>query len=213
VGPLPEVEIPWQGGGPVKDEEEECTLDLFGLIPIPLATDLAVESEGLIGPAGYAHTESESHDNLGLIYFADKIDSECLATLEDIDAKTDIEDGEYLFISDDFSTIEVRDLPEHPEENEELVNIDFSDPTLFGIAGLDVEFELTANEQEETDKAVDVTAIHSEFLISITVGGAPFITLTVEGFRDKSHCDIHPIQTGAVTPAAEVVVVEPKFTG
>jgi hypothetical protein len=205
AGPVPTVKLPWQGGGPVVEEEDDCTMSLFGFIHIPLATDLRVESEGLIGPAGYAHTESESHDNLGLVYVADKVDTECLATLEDIDAKTSIEDGEY-FDLDDF---EVKDIPEDPDENEELTDVEFQDSD--GPFSLNFEFSLTANEQEETDKAVDVTGLHSELLLEIAFNGQNFLVLTIDGIRDWSHCDIHPIQTH-VTPA-DVVVVEPKFTG
>ena len=42
AGPVPTVELPWQGGGPVSESEGDCTLDLFSVIHIPLATDLKV---------------------------------------------------------------------------------------------------------------------------------------------------------------------------
>jgi hypothetical protein len=221
AGPVPTVKLPWQGGGPVEEEEDDCTLSLLGFIHIPLATDLHVESEGLIGPAGYAHTESESHDNLGLIYGDnEKISTECLATLEDIDAKTDIDGGQYLDI---FNTggggigASVEDFPEHPDENEELVDFEFHyTPQTPPDPVIDIEYSLTANEQDESDKHVTVTGLHSELTIHLLLDGPgptlAEIDISIEGIRDQSHCDIHPIQTGHVTPA-DVVVVEPKFTG
>jgi hypothetical protein len=226
AGPVPEVEIPWQGGGPVVEEEDDCTLSLFGFIHIPLARDLRVESEGLIGPAGYAHSESESHDNLGLIYFDnEKIDTECLATLEDIDAKTDIDGGRFVDLVNlgggQVDAI-VKDLPEDPDENEELVDFEFQSGSLQDLPLIDIGLSLTANEQEETDKSVTVTGLHSELEVHLVLNG-PLegrdlltIDLTAEGIRDESHCDIHPVQVAtppAEAAAAAVVVVEPKFTG
>jgi len=215
AGPVPTVKLPWQGGGPVKDSENDCTLDLFGF-PIQLASDLNVESQGAIGPAGYAHTESESDNNIGLIYETGKISTECLATLADIEAKTDIADGQYLDVVNQGGgnvAFNVKDIPEHPKKNDELVDFsDSFDTSENGESGefINFEFSLTANEQQEGDKAVTVTGLHSELKIEIFDDNQLEARLTVDGIRDQSHCDIHPI--GTATPA-EVVVVEPKFTG
>jgi len=207
AGPVPTVKLPWQGGGPVSESEDDCTLDLFGFIPITLATDLKVETQGAIGPAGYSHTESESSDNLGLIYAADKVDTECLATLKDIEAKTDVSDGQFF----DVNSFTVKDIPEHPKKNDELTGIEFNIPGFFGGGtNLHFEFSLNANEQSEDDNSVTVTGLHSELVLEITVGGQTFFKLSVDGIRDQSHCDIDPV---AVVQPVQPVVAEPKFTG
>ena len=76
---------------------------------------------------------------------------------------------------------------------------------------MNFEFSLTANEQDESDKR-SRDGLHSELLLEIAFNGEPFLELTDRRHPDQSHCDIHPIPTGTVTPA-DVVVVEPKFTG
>ena len=174
AGPVPTVKLPWQGGGPVSESEGDCTLDLFSVIHIPLATDLKVSTEGAIGAAGYSHTESESSDNIGLIYFGnDKIDTECLATLQDIEAKTDISDGQYVDITGNSLTTlsaSLKDLPEHPDKNDELTDFQISIPAFVNgnPATVDIELSLTANEQDEEKNAVTVTGLHSEFKLTVT---------------------------------------------
>ncbi len=219
AGPVPTVELPWQGGGPVSEDEGDCTLDLFSVIHIPLATDLKVETQGAIGPAGYAHTESESSDNQSLLYGGnDKISTECLATLKDIEATTDIEGGQYLdlvsTIPGDPSGIQasLKDLPEHPKKNDKLVDFEFHYvPQTPPTPVIDIEYSLTANEQKDGDKAVTVTGLHSELSIHLVLDGPgptlATIDISADGIRDQSHCDIHPVAV------AQPVVVEPKFTG
>jgi hypothetical protein len=201
AGPVPTVKLPWQGGGPVTESEGDCTLDLFGFIHIPLATDLKVETEGAIGVAGYSHTEADSSDDLGLLYEADSADSECLATLADIEAKTDISDGRYI----DLDSLTVKDIPEHPKKNDELTGFEFNDTA--GPFGLHFEVSLNANEQDEETNAVTVTALTEELQLKITYLGQPLLDFTIDGLRSQSHCDIDP----QAVPAA--ITVEPKFTG
>jgi hypothetical protein len=204
AGPVPTVKLPWQGGGPVSEKEDDCTLDLFGFIPITLATDLSVQTQGAIGAAGYSHTESQSSDNFGLLYEANQVDTECLATLADIEAKTDVSDGRFV----DVNTGAIKDIPEHPKKNDELTGIEFDIPGSGG-ANLHFEYSLNANEQDDNEKSVTVTGLHSELVLEITVAGQTFFKLSVDGIRDQSHCDIDP---QAVTAAAPITV-EPKFTG
>ncbi len=204
AGPVPTVELPWQGGGPVTEEEGDCTLDLFSVIHIPLAKDLKVESEGAIGAAGYSHTEATSQDNFGLIYVADEVDTECLATLADIEAKTEIKDGQYIDIQNNGGVFSasLKDIPEHPDKNDELTDFQFTSPA----GTLSIELSLTANAQDEGDKHVTVTGLVSEFKLTFrSRSGVVLATLTADGIRDQSHCDIDPQPTA--------ITVEPKFTG
>lgn len=211
AGPVPTVKLPWQGGGPVTNSEGDCTLDLFGFIEIPLAKDLKVSTVGAIGAAGYSHTEAESSDNFGLIYTADKVDTECLATLQDVEAKTDVSNGQYVDLVNNGGgnvSASLKDIPENPKKNDELTDFHFS-TSLGGTppAALNIDLSLTANEQDDNTNAVTVTGLHSAFKLTITVSGTTVLTLTVDGIRDQSHCDIDPVQTAAP------ITVEPKFTG
>ena len=107
----------------MKEEEDDCTLDLLGFIPIPLATDLESSPRGSSAPPGTRHTEAESHDNFGLIYFAREDRHRVPRDARGHRREDDIEDGEY-FDLDDFDTSS-DGLPEHPDENEELTDIEF----------------------------------------------------------------------------------------
>jgi hypothetical protein len=206
AGPVPTVKLPWQGGGPVTDEEGDCTLDLFGLIHIPLAGDLKVGTEGAIGAQGFAHTEAQSSDNLGLIYTADEVDTECVADLSGLKAWTQINDGQYEDIDLDNAASQLKDIPENPDPNEELIDVEFkevdpTDPTSF----LTFELSLTANEQDKSDNAINVTGLHSKLAIGLTIAGQEVFSLTVDGIKDQSHCDLHP--------ESAPLTAEPKFTG
>jgi hypothetical protein len=196
VSEEPKVELPDQGGGPLKDTEETTSIKFFGQ-PVRLFSRSSVETEGAVGADGSA--ESSAHaSHLGNTSFIDEIDSECRADRGDVDGSTEIESSRF---SDVF--------PKHPKPNtviQEENTVD-TDPTT-GVTTR-VHFRQVVNEQDEDEHSITVTAYHEHEDIEVfdpAVGPDPVEFEHFDARIAQSHCDVVP---GAVTP----VVVEPTFTG
>lgn len=196
VSEEPRVELPDQGGGPLKDTEETTTIKLFGE-PVRLFSRSAVETEGAVGADGSA--ESSAHaSHLGDQSFIDEIDSECRADRRDVDGSTELESSLFPDV-----------FPKHPKPNTVVTdeNTVDTDPT----TGVTTRFHLrqVLNEQDEDAHSITVTGYHEHVDIEVidpAVGPDPVEFEHFDARIAQSHCDIAP---GAVTP----VVVEPTFTG
>ena len=200
----PEVELPSQGGGPLKDEADKVTLESpFRLQPIILATDLSVSTQGAIGDTGYSHSESIAHETNAPGSFAEEIDVECGADLTGVRGWTEVKDGEH-----ETSTFGSAKIPNRPDPNEELADFTVDEPAGGTLIG-HFHYELVANEQDKDDHSITVTGLHEKLVISTTDSAnpsAPPVELEfVETWYGRAHCDIDPV------PVAPVV--EPKFTG
>jgi len=196
VGKEPEVELPDQGGGPLKDTAETTSIKFFGQ-PVRLFSRSSVETEGAVGANGSA--ESSAHaSHLGDNSFIDEIDSECRADHSDVEGSTEIESSQF---SDVF--------PKHPKPNTVIheENTVHTDPTT-GVTTRD-HFRQVVNEQDEDEHSITVTAYHEHEDIEVFDPAAGPDPVEFEHFDARigeSHCDVVP---GTVTP----VVVEPTFTG
>ena len=209
VGPDPEVELPPEGGGPLKDSEGSLKLTIEGST-FPVAEDLEVETEGATGSTGFARSEATAENVDALIAVADKIDTECSADLTGIRGSTRIEDGEF----EDFDDFDgtgpptIRDIPEHPDANEVLTDEDLE---FDNGSGEHVRFKvfIVVNEQDEDANALTVTGLRVRVDVEVRDTSDPTLPVVfsedLEASFAQSHCDLH------VDPVVQVV--EPKFTG
>jgi hypothetical protein len=201
VGPEPDVELP-SDGGVRKESEDSLDLDVKG-VKLPLAEDLHVETEGAIGDTGFARTEVDTEDTGGFTFFAKKLDTECRADLAGVEASTTIDDGRQL----DESGTNIVDMPEHPDENEVLLDV-----TLEEVASPSLTIRVTAfliaNEQDDDPNAITVNGAREHFRVDFIDTLAPIAPTEFADFKATfahAHCDVHPDPV--------VQVVEPTFTG
>jgi hypothetical protein len=204
AGPDPEVELPSTGGGPLKDEADTLKLRYSDGHSLVIAKGLVVKTQGAIGEAGYAHTESDLSDVIGGLMFAEKIDTECDADLTGVRGSTEIDDGIHATVD----LIGAAKIPQHPDPNEELADFEFDD-VFSPTEVVHVSYSLVANEQDKDDHSITVTGVHERFSATLTDPTNPSVPPVVlertETHFGQSHCDIDPV------PVAPVV--EPKFTG
>ena len=208
VGPDPEVELPATGGGPIKDSEDVLKVTLSGSDgsrSFPVATDLGVVTEGWPGDTGWARTEAKAEEVVGFNTRTDTIDSECRADLSGVTGSTDIQDGQYLD-----ENFDIKDMPEHPDANDELVDLDQEFHfTINGQPATErLEYSVVVNKQDKDESSITVTGLVEHFK-DVAFFDAdpsnPVFDQRYEASTAQSHCDIHPDPV--------VQVVEPKFTG
>jgi len=204
VGFAPEVELPAQGGGPLKDDKDKLVLEQpGGLGPVTIAKDLTVETQGAIGDAGYAHSESTLHDVVGALMNADKLEVDCDADLTSVHGSTEVDDGTHAD-----SNFNAARIPDHPDPNEEVADFTIDEP--FSPTEVDhLHYQLVANEQDKDDHSITVTGLHEKLTVTATdptnPSAPPVEIQFIETRYGQAHCDIHPV--------AAAVTVEPTFTG
>jgi hypothetical protein len=210
AGPDPEVELPGNGGGPIVDDEGQLifTYDVSSTPrSFPIAHDLKVETQGAVGDAGYSHTEAKAEDVIGFFPDMHQIDSECGADLTGVRGTTEVDDGTYADFDSTGHFIATKHMPDHPDANEELVDLDFH--VVDGSFDTHIEYSVVLNEQDTDAHAITVTGYHEslhERQVDTSLPGAPTVaTFDFEARFAQSHCDVH------ADPVAPVV--EPTFTG
>jgi hypothetical protein len=198
AGPVPEVLLPTEGGGPITDSLASLDLDALDLT-LAVAGLLNVSTQGSLGPSGSVTSSASAADvfpNPGLLgtpFSADLIETECSAALDGVSASTTIVDG--LDIIDDVP------LPAAPEPNTVLIDEVVDIP--LGGAILRITVFLVVNEQVVGANNIAVTGARTFATQELILEGEdPLLLSDLEATFAQSECGVVP---GVVAP--------PTFTG
>jgi hypothetical protein len=191
LGPIPEVVLPADGGGPFTDSLVNEAIDFPAPITDGFVEAANVSTEGALGADGFARSSAEmlGADISGIV--ASSITSECEATLDGASGSAELLDLE-------FSEVPLGDVT--PAPNTVLDNSDI--PTI----GTDITITLNAQETVVVDgvETLVVTALRVEAAVG---GNSPTDGLLEVG---QSACGV--LAVAEATPAAPTPIT-PAFTG
>ena len=195
VGPVPEVVLPPEGGGPFTDSLAALDLTIDGTT-VPIVGALEVLTEGALGEQGNAHSSAVLTDvspegsNELFAVVADSITVDCSADLGAVVGTTTILGGE---AGDP--------IPESPAPN--TILLDANETISVPGGSISLSAFVIANEQTVGDRSIAVNGVRQTSLLTATpTGGAPVPILQSDATYGHVECGIIP---GAV--------IEPTFTG
>lgn len=210
AGPVPEVVLSPEGGGPFTDSV--ASVDVDGL---PVATVGEVETEGALGPEGFARSAASlaEVDVLGL-FGAELVETECSADLEGVSGSTALT-GAGGIISGAF--------PDDPAPNTPSpFNLDVTFPIDADGTTLTAQYVTLLNEQVEDAASITVNGMHSFLSLRIDpegpgVGDPELVLFELESIFSQSRCGVVAADIeappGEPTPPVGPVPATPTFTG
>jgi hypothetical protein len=208
VGPIPEVTLPPEGGGPISDSAS--SIDFDGVL---VGDSADVTTEGALGPDGFAAATAalSDYDLLGLLG-GGAILTECLADLDGTAGTTELIDAGGI-ISGPFET---NPAPNTPSP----FNVDITFPVDADGTTLTVQYLTTLNEQITNGTELTVNGLHTFLSVRVDpegpgVGDAELVIFEIEAIASQSRCGVVEGVVDPIDPVDPVGPIpgDPSFAG
>ena len=206
AGPVPEVILPAEGGGPFSDSV--ATIDLDGS---PIADFTEVETEGALGPDGFASALSTvaQADLLGLLG-GELVSTDCIADLDGAVGSTELVDAGGI-ISGPFDPSPAPNTPA-------AFSLDVTFPVDADGTTLTIEYFTILNEQIDDGVELTVNGMHTLLSVRVDpegpgVGDDELIVFELESIFAQSRCGVVGADVEVVPPPTGPIPAAPTFAG